>query len=72
MSSNTSSTYRDRIQALQNEADRLYNQIGGLRDFATGTEKDPLNNCRGLLSQVYSELGKLDNQLSRKRADTIY
>jgi hypothetical protein len=62
-------TYREAIQKLQSDIDRIYDDASPMRDCAALDEKQYWNNVRTHLRNAYLELGKLDNGLTDNRAD---
>jgi hypothetical protein len=65
-------TYRDELQKLIRNIWDSYDNCSPLRDFACGNEKEAFNTARGSLYNAAIALGRLDDSLSQKRADTIY
>lgn len=61
-------TYREQLQRLIQVVDLAYDLAGGLRDAATGHEKEAFNTTRGSTADAASALRRLDNQLNDNRA----
>jgi hypothetical protein len=61
-------TYRQYIQSLIEEQEKIYDTAGGLRDHAAVNEKGRWNAIRTHAREVISVLWKLDNELSDSRA----
>lgn len=61
-------TYREQIQRLIQVLDLAYDLAGGIRDEASGSEKDAFNTTRKCTGEAASALRSLDNSLDGKRA----
>jgi hypothetical protein len=63
-------TYREAIQKMIADVERIYDECEGLRDHATNEEKDAWNAMRKTLYDASRPLRRLDNSLSQSRANT--
>lgn len=61
-------TYREAIQIQIAALMQIYDNANGLRDYATGEEKEAWNNLRGALPGIWNKLQRLDNTMTDKRA----
>jgi hypothetical protein len=64
----THMTYREAIQQMVQEAEKVHCDAGALRDIAMDGEKDFLNQVRAHTSKIITLLNTLDNQLPDNRA----
>lgn len=60
-------TYRDRVQDIIRDIDKLYDRIGGLRDFADTNEKAVYNDSRGILGTLARQWRRFDDNLPDDR-----
>jgi hypothetical protein len=63
-------TYGNAIDGLKRESNRIYEECGGLRDRATGDEKQYYNRLRGLLGEVWNTFVALEDSMSQARYDS--
>lgn len=61
-------TYRQFIQDIISDIDRLYDKIGALRDSAASNEKNVYNDSRGTLGDMLGQWRHFDNALPDDRA----
>jgi hypothetical protein len=61
--------YRDHIQEMIQQLQDIYDRAGALRDHAEGHEKEAFNQVRGKTGDTWPWLQRLDNALSRDRAN---
>lgn len=62
-------TYREKIQQLLETIQSIYDDAEWLRDIATEEEKSYWNEVRRIFYSADEPLRKLDNKLTRSRAD---
>lgn len=62
--------YREKIQQMVAQINKLYNDAEWLRDFATSDEKEYWNKHRGIFYDAGRPLRMLDDSLSKERAMT--
>ena len=62
-------TYREKIQELVKKIESIYADAGWLRDLATEEEKKYWNETRKIFYMADIPLNKLDNTLSKERAN---
>ena len=60
--------YRENVQAMQEDIDRLNKNAEVLRDLTPVDLKLHLNDLRMHLSQAHQDLGRLDNKLAESIA----
>lgn len=58
----TTTTYGEAIEKMKELTDRLYDNVGGLRDCAHLNEKEHWNNLRTLYRKAFDELYKLSEK----------
>jgi hypothetical protein len=63
-------TYRDKIQEMILQIEKLYDDAGWLRDLATGDEKKYWNEFRGNILETSEPLRRLDDNMTDNRAKT--
>lgn len=61
-------TYREKLQEIIREIWVAYDQVGAMRD--SGFDKEPYNIARGKLHDAAIALGKHDNKLSDREAQS--
>lgn len=64
-------TYRNFVQDIISDIDKLYDKIGALRDTAADNEKNVYNNSRGVLGELLSQWRHFDNSLPDNRATLV-
>lgn len=64
----TMRTYRDFVQDIISDIDKLYDKIGALRDTAVTNEKNVYNDSRGTLGAMLTQWRHFDNSLPDERA----
>ena len=62
-------TYREKIQQFIRTIQSIYDDAEWLRDIATEDEKPYWNEVRRIFYSADEPLRKLDNNISRSRAD---
>ena len=61
-------TYRELIQDIISDLDKVYDKCGALRDAADWPEKAVYNDTRGAISSLLSKWRTFDNKLPDNRA----
>lgn len=61
-------TYRELVQDIYNDLDKIYDRVGGLRDAAATNEKEIYNHTRGVLGDLIRVWRRFDNALPEDRA----
>lgn len=61
-------TYREKIQQMVEQINKLYNDANWLRDMAMDDEKDYWNKHRGIFYDAAKPLMQLDNMLTDRSA----
>lgn len=61
-------TYREKIQEMISQINKLYNDAEWLRDLATSEEKEYWNQHRGIFYDAALPLKRLDNSLTEASA----
>jgi hypothetical protein len=64
-------TYRNFIQDIIRDIDKLYDKIGALRDSAASNEKNVYNDSRGTLGAMLTQWRHFDNSLPEDRASRV-
>lgn len=64
-------TYRNFVQDIIHDIDKLYDRIGALRDSAADNEKNVYNESRGTLGTMLSQWRHFDNSLPDDRANRV-
>lgn len=62
-------TYREKIQEMIEQINKLYDDAEWLRDLATEEEKKHWNDHRRIFYDAAQPLRRLDNSLSKNRAN---
>lgn len=64
-------TYRDFVQDIISDIDKLYDKIGILRDAAASNEKNVYDDSRGALGNMLTQWRHFDNTLPDNRAALV-
>lgn len=64
-------SYYDYIQDIISGLDKIYDDVGGLRDCADTNEKQIYNDTRGALGSLASQWRTFQNRLPQERAEML-